>query len=771
MWARTACVWATRMVSLAILVGLLIPARAEAGKVHGTVVDRDGKPAAGAKVWIAKIGYLEPLEAHQSTADRSGAFSIEADPGTWGVFAVRGMEGGRAGWDSLPTIENGKDSPSLTIQLGPPTILKGRLLDAGTGKPIPRGSFALDDGRRLPLDAQGRFEAPGLSLTNHEAYPLCPGYERKRILFDTTARPDATLNLKVPAAGKVTGRVVDERGKPVPGATVGLATSGSIFSGSALWEHCSEDGRFSYDGKSLGRAGRLTARAPGYQDLERQEVVVFDAASPVQIEFVLRPDPAKAPPAAVGGKPPTRRTITGTVVGPDGKPVASATVRWGLLVSSDRVPETETDARGSFRLEAVTDIAEVLSVMAKGLAPSFPMVDAGGDRRLTVELKAGATIRGRVVDDTGSPLKGVRVVPQVNNPKPNWMGFVYLHELQATTDRDGRFTLEGMPEGVTCDFVDEDHSSVRRKPLSPADESKNVVTLLGGGAIRGRVVDPAGNPVRDFRVQVGIPKGAQSGDPVGGYFAGYGGTGLAFTRDDGEFTISGLTAGNLHRLTVLADGWGIGEADRVPAHSLGSKKPIDMVTIKLGSPHSLRVRVFQAVGKVVEGARVTLIQNEAVGGFQWGYSDSSWDDSVTTGADARGWAEFAFIAFGKGTVVVRAKGFARAKLDWANAEEELDVFLEPEAKLTGTVLDQAGVPIVGARIMLSWGQAEMMMVPVDEKDGRYLAERLGTGNYHLSVIRDAGPAVFSESIALEAGKTVAKDIRVKRANGREAGAR
>jgi hypothetical protein len=73
MWARTACVWATRMVSLAILVGLLIPARAEAGKVHGTVVDRDGKPAAGAKVWIAKIGYLEPLEAHQSTADRSGA--------------------------------------------------------------------------------------------------------------------------------------------------------------------------------------------------------------------------------------------------------------------------------------------------------------------------------------------------------------------------------------------------------------------------------------------------------------------------------------------------------------------------------------------------------------------------------------------------------------------------------------------------------------------------------------------------------------------------
>ena len=53
------------------------------------------------------------------------------------------------------------------------------------------------------------------------------------------------------------------------------------------------------------------------------------------------------------------------------------------------------------------------------------------------------------------------------------------------------------------------------------------MTLLGKGAIRGKVVDPLGNPVRDFRVQVGIPKGAGPGDPVGGYFAGYASTGLA----------------------------------------------------------------------------------------------------------------------------------------------------------------------------------------------------------------------------------------------------
>ena len=63
----------------------------------------------------------------------------------------------------------------------------------------------------------------------------------------------------------------------------------------------------------------------------------------------------------------------------------------------------------------------------------------------------------------------------------------------------------------------------------------------------------------------------------------------------------------------------------------------------------------------------------------------------------------------------------------------MEVFLEPESRLTGTVLDDAGKPVAGARIMLSWGLGEMMNVPIDEKDGRYLADGLGSGKYMLSV--------------------------------------
>ena len=640
--------------------------------------------------------------------------------------------------------------------------MRGRLLDAETGKPIAVGRFALDDARRLEVDAQGRFEAVGLDLTHHEAYPVCPGYERKRVLFDTTGRPDAELELKLPKAGRVVGRVVDADGKPVAGAVVGLNTSGTILSGAALWEKCSEDGRYSYDGRTLGKTGRLTARAPGYQEQERQDVVVLDASTPSEVNFTLRPDPTKGPAPRKIAEPTNHRVVSGKVVGPDGKPVASALVRWDVRAGSNSMPETTTDAQGTFRLEDIPDESNVLSVMTKGLAPSFPLVEAGGDRQVSVELKAGATIRGRVVDDAGAPIEGVRVAPQIGNPKPNWVGFVYLDQLQAKTDRDGRFTLEGMPDNPTCDLVAEGYSPVRRRSLSPSDESKNVMVLLGAGAIRGRVVGLGGKPVRNFRVQVGIPKGAKPGEPVGGYFAGYTGTGLAFTRDDGEFTVTGLTTGNLHLLTVIAEDQGAGEADRVVAQSISRLAQADALTIKLGAPHALRVRVFQAEGKLVEGARVTLIQGEGRSGFQWGISESSWDDSVTAQVNAIGWAEFPSLAFGKATVVVRAKGFSREKLAWRNDEEELNVFLEPESKITGTVLDESGKPVVGSRIMLSWGDGEMMNVPIDDKDGRYLADGLGSGDYNLSVIPSVGGNLSSSAIKLEVGKTLLNDIRVEK---------
>lgn len=761
--------WERKILILAILAaGSSSLVSASAGeRIRGTVVDREGKPAAGAKVWVSKLGFLDTSDTRETVADAEGAFAIAAGPGDWGVFAVRGDEGGQVDWGAIPRIDAGhdQDPAPVAIKLRAPSRFRGRLVDAETGEPIAGGRFALDDARRVEVDAQGRFDAPGLEMTNHEAYPLCPGHERRRILFDTTGRPDAELELALPRAGKVVGRVVDGDGRPIPGASVGLRTSGSIFSGSALWEKCGDDGRFVYEGRAPGRSGRLAARAPGFQDLEREDIAATtDAAAADEVVFTLRPDPRAGPGAKEAARSQRRRTVSGTVAGPEGRPVAGVVVRWGLRIGSDRIPETTTDDRGAFRLEGLPDEANVLSVMAKGLAPAFPQIEPGGDRVVAVELKPGATIRGRVVDDAGSPIEGADVAPSIGNPRPNWGGFVYLDELGAKTDRDGRFTLVGLPEGAKCDVISGRRSAIRQRPLSATDEAQNEMVLLGEGAIRGRVVDPLGNPVRNFRVQVGIPKGTKPGDPVGGFFAGYSGTGLAFTRGDGEFIVSGLTAGHLHRLTVIAAGFGAGEADRVEAGSLGRLGPADDLTITLGNGHPLRVRVFREGGLTVPGAGVAVIQNEGQGGgLFWGISDSnSWEDGVTGRADDRGRADFPALAYGKGTIVVRAPGFSRAWQAWANGEEQFDIFVQPEARLAGTVLDEAGQPIPGTRLMLSWGAGESLYVPIGDQDGRFRAAELPPGKYRLNVVANAGPVLHNGTVTLESGKTTTEEIRVKR---------
>src|SRR5262249_44391467 len=90
---------------LAAFLAVCGPRRADAARVGGKVVDREGKPAAGAIVWIAKLGYLEPLESRETTADGSGAFDIEVGDGSWALFARKGLEGGRVGWESLAEIK------------------------------------------------------------------------------------------------------------------------------------------------------------------------------------------------------------------------------------------------------------------------------------------------------------------------------------------------------------------------------------------------------------------------------------------------------------------------------------------------------------------------------------------------------------------------------------------------------------------------------------------------------------------------------------------
>ncbi len=211
-----------------------------------------------------------------------------------------------------------------------------------------------------------------------------------------------------------------------------------------------------------------------------------------------KPMPDAKPAAALQSVPeiPTnvvkRRAVRGTVLGPGNKPIAGATVLWiahrrpalpdvampkdhqaARSARVDVLDATRADAKGSFALAADFDPDRYvrhdgfdgnLLVKAPGMGMRAPLVKVGVTD-VTLRLSPEVLIRGRLLAPGGIPASGARVTLQnfFNAEMTDGMGIdaATTDDLlpsywpkPATTDADGRFTLEGMPEGAyaTLDF-------------------------------------------------------------------------------------------------------------------------------------------------------------------------------------------------------------------------------------------------------------------------------------------------------------------------------
>jgi protocatechuate 3,4-dioxygenase beta subunit len=739
--------------------------------LRGIVYAADGSPAAGAVVWTANLTH-NVLDRRETVADDKGRFALNLTPGSWFLWARRGTQGGEGpGQHQAIEITPGRVPESVTVRLEERGTFRGRLLEAETGKPIAGGQLYLDDGLVLKTDVKGRFEVGGLGRTNHESIVVAPGRMRLRVLFDNTARADTELDVSVPRVGKIVGRVTDMSGKPIPGAYVGRYTSGTPFSLSGLFLACDADGRFEYDDAvPPDQPTWFSAEAPGYQEAGRHGLLVPPDAK-LEVNFRLRPQPIgnKSGQNSASGysKPKSpnfqeeekRRLVAGIVRGPDRKPVASVVVRWGYQPDT-RAIQTRTDAEGRFKL-SVPDKPDMLAVLPREFQPEFPDIPEGGDKEVEVELKAGHTARGRVVDDTGKPIKDVMVIAVVPSPDPRIGNPFWLSESEVRTDAKGKFEMKGVPANAQFDFLKSNLSDVRNRQLDFAS-ADNTVTMVYGGAVFGRVVDRDGKPIRNFRILVNSPHERRADDQSGGYFAGYCGMGVRFTSDDGSFVLTGVGAGSVLRVMAIAEGHGEAVVDRVKAVPVNRIETTKPTILRAGPPVALRLRAVTAEGKPIAGARITLVngQVELDQTFSWGYHDASWEDMVRTRTGADGWAKLPPLSFGAATVLVQAPGYGRHRFGWREQQKELTAELAPEAVITGEVLDSKGLPLKEYYVSLS-GNGDQISASVgsDEK-GRFRVTELPAGSWSLSIRGSDGIAtLYAEQIVLKAGET--KNLKIE----------
>ncbi len=348
------------------------------------------------------------------------------------------------------------------------------------------------------------------------------------------------------------GRVIDEAGQPIAGATIevyqyesslkdlGIPLDRTIAH--TMRARSQDDGAFAVaDAADLPDA-TLVAFAPGYE----RYVGAFPAGGDAFVELTLsefHPDPDR---------------LVGEVLLPNGLPAAGAYVSAGVIA-------VLTDAAGKFALRPEkfpgADVDDSRALTVRAALPGFaaaeralaPRAEEPWPERITLELASAdqLVLAGIVVDHAGAPLANATLslldqTPFGQVPADSSLSMYIQRSLEQVlsgtsfvdTDAEGRFRIDGVLDRPYRLRVVAAASlqAVTAGPFQPGGEAARIVIdTREVGTIEGRLVDANGDPVPGVRVTVSRGHA--------GYGFQFGGSDT--TNERGAFRIEGTATGGV----------------------------------------------------------------------------------------------------------------------------------------------------------------------------------------------------------------------------------
>lgn len=570
--------------------------------------------------------------------DETGELRVPSiTPGTWRVSVFCGRERVPLAEPVQLTVTEGQTA-RLDITLPATNARKGRLVEAGTGKPVAgmmvglvRPLMAQEQLRQLrepPQDFRvcvtgddGVFWLFGDVAGDWSAFAGIAATNEPLVIGTVTVAPDPAVELvlTLPQLPVTQGLVVDAAGQPVPDTDVEInLVMGEGYSAHSIRVHTGPDGTYSVRQLPEGRFEVFAVCDKGWAALGQRELV--GDAPDWRIE--LRP----------GG------TVELTTRKPDGEPIGGQHVRFsctGELTAFNRYQELTSDDQGKV---SVANLAPGTYDVTGDQGPGIRLLIGPRDRLEADLLIAGPPpsdspppaadaprpnsaagdalgLRGTVRDADGRPVAGANVWLDILAPEG--MGKPVG---PAPTSDAGEFQCSDVKDGYHVATVSLGGRPVACVPFYAARGEQRTPLVVSvpraDASVRGRIVDAVkGEPVQGATVALlDVNQLPASGMSIGHTFVVDPATGHLSSRrypavfdlqelipvvrsgDDGAFAFDGIAPGRYLVRVVRQDG--VSRADTAAAPVVAGE------TIALGALGVAAVPVAPGQTEVLGTLRV-----------------------------------------------------------------------------------------------------------------------------------------------------------------------
>jgi protocatechuate 3,4-dioxygenase beta subunit len=644
----------------------------------GRVVTASEQPIAGARVSVRRDAGGDMRSRMRMLLFGSEETVFEGVTGADGRFEVRDLPAGSwslearaSGYAALTvpglTVPEGAGSTDFgTLMLPAGVAVEGYVVDP-RGRPVEGAEVnAVDGAMSVAMMRFGGRQNAANAADTPAAITGADGYFRiedrragetinldaSRAGYARSAAPGVRVPSEEPVrivlqpASAVEGRVVDGDGKPVAGARVVVIPT-DRRGGFQVKDGTSDDsGAFRVEDVPPGAAEARTI-ALGFQPSYLSNLEVRAGQDLKGVEIVL----------AAGA------VVEGRVLSPSGRPVAGADVRvfeaeegGGRRFFSMPIM-AQSDGEGRYRLEGVAPGTRTLQAEHKSYRRAVRDLEVRpGENTLDLSLEGGAEVRGRVVDESGTPVPGARV-----SLHEGWRSWDLP---SGVSGADGGFTLEGVADGT--------YRLLGEKEGFASDEEGQEVVVAGssvggmevklsrGGAVTGQLLGLDFTDLAQVRIRS---------------------EGSGTVRADGSYRVENLAPGKQRIVASLPGGTRQAEGE-VELEPGVSEVRLDL---DFGQGVTLTGRVLRN-GEPLAGEMVSV---SGAGAGRWGETDHE------------GRFRFEALAEGSYELAVMSRGGARHQENLELAGDR-DVLIDLRTvSISGRVADAADrSPIASAAVTL-----------------------------------------------------------------------